>query len=138
MAEALGVTRGAVSQWVGQARAGGSQALRRRKAPGRQPKLSAQQRAQLPELLGRGPAAYRFSGEIWTRWRVGQVVQRGFGVVYDPSQVGRILKGCGWSRQKPARRATQRNEAAIADWRGRRFPELKKDPSTQSRLERQG
>ena len=49
-----------------------------------------------------------------------------FGVSYDPSQVGRILKGCGWSLQKPALRATQRDADAIREWRERRFPELKK------------
>ena len=34
MAEALGVTRGAVSQWVSRARDGGAEALRRREPPG--------------------------------------------------------------------------------------------------------
>ena len=38
----------------------------------------------------------------------------------------RLLKQCGFSRQKPALRASQRNEEAIRDWRDRRFPELKK------------
>ncbi len=126
MAEALGVTRGAVSQWMAPARAGGVPALRRRKAPGRRPKPSPQQVARLPELQSRGPAAYGFSGEVWTRARVTQISKQELGVSYDPSQVGRILKGWGWSRQKPALRSTQRDEAAIADWRERRFPELKK------------
>ena len=45
---------------------------------------------------------------------------------YHPSQVGRILKDCGWSLQKPALRAAQRDEDAIRDWREQRFPELKK------------
>jgi hypothetical protein len=30
-----------------------------------------------------------------------------FGISYHPFQVGRILKACGWSTQKPAHRATQ-------------------------------
>ena len=128
VAEALGVTRGAVSQWVSKARQGGAQALRRRKAPGRSSKLDPQQRDQLPELLARGPSAFGFSGEIWTRRRVAQVIEEEFGVSYDPSQVGRILKGCGWSLQKPVLRAAQRDEDAIRDWREHRFPELKKRP----------
>lgn len=56
------------------------------------------------------------------------MIEREFGVSHDPSQVGRILKGCGFSRQKPALRATQRDEDAIRDWRERRFPALKKRP----------
>ena len=128
VAEALGVTRGAVSQWVAKAREGGIQALRRRKAPGGRPKLSGAQLARLPELLVCGPAAFGFSGEVWTCRRVGQVIRQEFGVSYDPSQVGRILKGCGWSRQKPVRRASQRDEEAIRNWRNERFPQLKKRP----------
>lgn len=128
VAEALGVTAGAVSQWISRARREGAQALRHRKPPGRQSKLSRQQLARLPELLAQGPAAFGFCGEIWTRRRAGQVIEREFGVSYDPSQVGRILRNCGWSLQKPALRAVQRDEDAIRDWREQRFPALKKRP----------
>ena len=128
MAEALGVTRGAVSQWVSRARQGGAGVLRRRKPPGGQSKLNGAQLAQLPGLLERGAAAFGFCGEIWTRGRVAQVIEGEFGVSYDPSQVGRILKGCGFSIQKPALRSAQRDEPAIREWRDRRFGELKKRP----------
>ena len=117
VAAALGVTGGAVSQWVSKAREGGLSALRRRKPPGGPSKLRDEQRGQLPELLGRGPAAYEFYGEVWTRRRVAQVIEQEFGVSYDPSHVGRILKGGGFSLPKPALRTTLRNEDAILDWR---------------------
>ena len=126
VAAALGVTGGAVSQWVSKARQGGIAALRHRKPPGGPSKLSDEQRGQLPGMLGRGPLAYGFYGEVWTRRRVAQVIEQEFGVSYDPSQVGRVLKGCGFSLQKPALRATQRDEDAIRDWRDHRFPDLKK------------
>lgn len=127
-AEALGVTPGSVSRWVARARQGGAQALRRRQPPGGPRKLSDAQLAQLPELLNRGPLAFGFSGEIWTRGRIAQVIEREFGVSYDPSRLGRILKSYGFSLQKPALRASQRDEEAIRDWRDRRFAELKKRP----------
>lgn len=85
VAAALGVTKGAVSQWVSKARQGGTRALRHRKPPGGPCQLSDQQRAQLPELLARGPVAFGFSGEVWTR-RVAQVIAQEFGVSCDPSQ----------------------------------------------------
>ena len=44
------------------------------------------QRKRLPELLAQGPAAYGFSGEVWTRSRVVRVIKQEFGVSYDPSQ----------------------------------------------------
>ena len=90
--------------------------------------MDDRQRERLPELLAQGPAAYGFSGEVWTRNRVVRVIEQEFGVSYDPSQVGRILRSCGWSQQKPALRSTQRDEDAIEDWRERRFAELKKTP----------
>ena len=62
VAEALGVTRGAVSRRMRRAREGGAGALRHRKPIGAPPRLSRQQRGQLPELLARGPAAYGFCG----------------------------------------------------------------------------
>ncbi len=36
------------------------------------------------------------------------------------------VKECGWSRQKPARRAAQRDEEAIRRWKEERWPQVKK------------
>lgn len=128
IAVAMGVTKGAVSQWLKRAREGGIDALRHCKAPGASPRLTPEQRAQLPQLLAQGAQSFGFQGDLWTLPRVTEVVRREFGVSYDPSQVSRILKLCGWSRQKPLRRATQRNEEAIQRWKEERWPELKKRP----------
>lgn len=128
IAEALGVTQGAVSQWIKNGRANGVGALAAKYAPGATPRLSAAQRGQLPELLTRGAAAWGFRGEVWTRERVAEVIRREFGVTYDPAHVSRVLQACGWTSQKPARRATQRNEAAIEKWRVEAWPKLKKKP----------
>ena len=65
IAEALGVSKGAVSQWMKRARDGaGAEALKRRPAPGARPRLSEQQRARLPELLARGAEAHGFRGDV--------------------------------------------------------------------------
>ncbi len=126
IAAALGVTPGAVSQWLKRARADGQAALRRQPPPGRQPKLTPEQRAQLPALLERGPAAWRFRGNLWTRNRIGIVIQETFGVTYDVSQIGRIMRGLRWSPQKPVRRARQRRADVIERWRASEAAELKK------------
>ena len=134
IAQALGVTPGAVSQWLKHAREEGSESLRRRLGSGPPPCLSAAQRAQLPQLLARGAEAYGFRGALWTRARVAEVIQREFGVRYDLSHVGRILRACGWSLQKPARRAKQRDEEAAGAirtaraWKEERWPEVEKKP----------
>ena len=129
VAAALGVTGGAVSRWVSKAGQGGAPALRRRRHPGGRPKLNDRQPGQIPELLVQGPAVCGFSGGVWTRAGVARVIEQEFGVSCGPSQVGRILRGCGWSRQKPGLRSTQRDEPAIRDWREWHFAELKKRSS---------
>jgi transposase len=126
IAEAFGVTEGAVSQWLKRAREGGEAALQRRIAPGPTPKLTAEQRARLPELLQYGAEAHGFLGEVWTTERVATVIQREFGVRYHPTHVGRLLRACGWSVQKPVRRASQRDEAAIQRWVEEEWPRIKK------------
>ena len=126
IAEALGVSEGAVSQWMTRARQGGSEALRHRPPPGAPRRLSAEQLAQLPELLHRGPEAYGFRGPLWTRGRIAAVIRVAFGISYHPRHVGRVCQAIRWRPQKPARQARQRNEAAIRRWREETWPALKR------------
>jgi transposase len=133
IAEALGVSAAAVSQWVKRARLGGPQALRHQPPPGAPRRLAPEQLARVPELLHRGPEAYGFRGQVWTRKRVAAVIRVTFGVLYHPTHVGRLLKALRWSPQKPKRRARQRDEAAIAHWRDETWPAIKRGRKLGSR-----
>ena len=128
IAEALGVSQGAVSQWLKRAREGGVEALYSHPPPGPTPRLSAEQLAQLPRLLSQGAEAFGFIGEVWTAKRVAAVIREAFHVRYHPDHVGRLLRAAGWSPQKPVRRATQRDEAAIERWITERWPALQAKP----------
>jgi transposase len=97
IAAALGVSPGAISQWLKAARAGGREALRRRPRGAKAPKLTATQRAQLPDLLGQGAEAYGFIGQVWTTARVAEVIRREFGVRHHPAHVSRILRAIEWT-----------------------------------------
>ena len=132
IAIALGVTQGAVSQWIARGRAGGSDALRNRSRPGAIPKLTQQQRERLPALLKRGAQAYGFVGDVWTQARIASVIKREFGVSYHVDHIGRLLRAIGWSVQKPIERASERNDAAIERWRTEKWPALKKRPKTRT------
>jgi transposase len=125
IAEALGVTEGAVSQWLAAARRGGADALRSHPAPGPSPKLTPSQRQLIPDFLWHGAEAYGFRGEAWTCARVARVLEEEFGVSYSKSQVSRVLRDLGWTPQVPITRAVQRDEEAIERWRLDRWPELK-------------
>jgi transposase len=126
LAHALGVSEGAVSQWMKRAREKGVQALRHKPPPGATPRLSDQERARLPELLAQGAQAHGFRGEVWTCQRVAQVIRREFGVSYHPAHVSRLLKALRQSLHKPQRRAEQRDEEAIERWKDKKWPSLKR------------
>ena len=126
IAEALGVSEGAVSQWMTRAGDGGAEALRHRPPPGAPSRLTDEPRAHLPTLLQQGPEAYGFRGELWTRGRIAVVIRLTFGVSYHLTHIGRVCQAIRWSLQKPARRARQRDDAAMAHWRETTWPALKK------------
>src|SRR6476469_8034482 len=87
IARALGVTDGAVSQWMQRGRDGGREGLRRRKAPGGKRKLTLDQRAQIPALVAQGAEAFGFEGQVWTTKRLAAVIHREFGVRYHRGHV---------------------------------------------------
>jgi transposase len=128
IALALGVSEGAVSQWLKQGRQGGMEALKARPPKGMTARLTAEQKAQIPVLLAKGAEAYSFRADVWTASRVAEVIHRTFGVRYHRDHVGRLLRLAGWSRQQPIERATQRDEEAIKQWHDERWPAIKKKP----------
>jgi len=129
VARRLDCSHSSVILWRDAVKQRGLTALKAKPAPGRPPKLTAQQRAKLPRLLLRGPAAWGFATELWTTRRIATVIQRAFGVRLHRAHVSRILSALDWSCQKPERRALERDEAAIAHWKRYRWPAVKKTPN---------
>ena len=109
-----------MSQGVKRAREGGVEALDHHPAPGAQRK----QLAELPTLWKRGAEAFGVRGNVRTYPRMAAVIKRNFGVKYPENHMPRMLKKIGWSRQKPRRRATQRDEAALEQWREEDWPTI--------------
>lgn len=132
IAQALGVSEGAVSQWISKGRAGGMTALQSIPHRGPHPKLTPEQRAQLPHLLNQGAEAFGFHGNVWTTQRVAWLIKHQFGIRYHPAHCSRLLRRLKYSQQKPITRASQRDEGAIARWRNQTFPDLKKKPKRKS------
>ena len=92
-ARALGVSAGAVSQWIKRARlGGGAEALRRRHGAGGQRKLPLERVDELPALIGRPPASYGLEGDHWTVRRIAELIRVEWGVALSPSHVSRLLK----------------------------------------------
>lgn len=126
IAQALGVTQGAVSQWLSRDWSDGEPAWSTKPRPGRPAKLTQPQLLMIPDMLSHGAEAWGFRGEVWTAARVAVVLSWQFGVRYHKAHVTRLLKQLQWSPQLPIQRALQRDEAAIERFRLERWPALKK------------
>ncbi len=128
VARALRVSRQSVSRWYQTWRHGGRRALRGAGRAGRKPKLTPAQLARVDQALREGPRAHGLATDLWTLPRVATVIERLTGVTYHPGHVWRVLRALGWSLQRPATQARERNAAAIRDWVTHRWPAVKKTP----------
>ena len=120
------VSRPTAHRWYQAWRRGGAAGLKGAGRAGRKPRLSAADRQRLAAALLRGPRAWGFRTELWTLERIAQVIGKVGHVRYSLSQTWRVLQRLGWSRQRPARRAKERDEPAIARWVRVRWPQVKK------------
>jgi transposase len=126
IAQGLGVSEGAVSQWFRRVEQEGEAGLASHPPPGPQSKLTEEQRQQIPQWLAQGAEAHGFRGDLWTSGRIRDVIERQFGVHYHRDHVRKLLRDLGLSYQQPIERATQRDEERIAAWARERWPEIKK------------
>lgn len=95
---------------------------------GRKPRLSEAQKARLGKRLEQGPQPLGYRTPLWTSERVAHLIREEFGVAYHPGHVWKLLVSLGWSCQRPAGRALERDEEAIRHWRKVKWPEIKKRP----------
>jgi len=117
VARELGVARQNVSRWHALWRAGGPDALRSAGPTGHAPRLSDPQLHDLKRALREGARAHGFDTDHWTLGRIATVIEQVTGVGYHPGHVWKLLRRrLGYSLQRPARRAVERDEQAIARW----------------------
>lgn len=129
VAQALDVSRESASKWYQLWSEGGRDALSGAGRAGRLPRLSDEQLTDVVTALERGPRANGFPTDLWTLARVADVIEATTGVRYSQTQTWTILRDrLGWSRQRPTRRALERNEEAIANWVAQDWPRIKKAP----------
>jgi len=126
VARELGVSIQAACQWRKRWQEGGIDALRSVGCRGRKPSLSTEQLAQLEAALLQGPKAHGYFTDLWTLERIARLIRQRFGVSFSLGHVWRLLGRLGWSCQKPARRAKERDEEAIARWKRHRWPRIKR------------
>jgi transposase len=128
VARRVGVDRRSVRRWKAAYLKQGERALRPKPAPGRPPKLSAADKSRLTAALLQGAKAAGFPTDLWTCPRVAQLIAKRFGVHYHVDHIGRLLRSLGFTPQKPARRALERDEEKIQRWVKEQWPRVKKKP----------
>ena len=119
------VSRMSANRWRRALACGGREALASKGAGGAKCKLSAAQAAELEAVLDAGPAACGYEDQCWTLARIANQVWQRFGVEYTLAGMAVLLHRLGWSVQVPARRAAERDEAAITAWREATWPVVK-------------
>ncbi|MGE5848521.1 MAG: winged helix-turn-helix domain-containing protein [Candidatus Methylomirabilota bacterium] len=127
VARKYAVSRQSVHRWAAALARAGPAALRARTATGRPPKLPRAQLAALPVLLQQGATAHGFETDLWTTARIATLITRRWGVRYDRDHVCRLLHTLGFSWQRPARRARERDEATVRRWLRTTWPRVKKN-----------
>lgn len=122
----LGVHRVTVAKWVARHRADGADGLTAKPTPGRPRFLTADQEKQVLGWLSEPPTTHGFDTDLWTARRVADLILTKLGVRFHPNYLREWLSTRGYTPQKPARRARQRNPEGIARWVAEDWPRIQK------------
>jgi transposase len=128
IARRIGCNASSVMRWRDRWDAMGEEGLRVHSSPGRPSKMNEAQKAEVLVYLLQGPMAFGWHTEVWTTQRIATLIKRKFSIDYHFTHVARLLHSWGWSVQKPQRRALQRNEAAVEQWKATNWKRIKKTP----------
>jgi transposase len=122
----LGVHPVTVAKWVARYRAAGDGGLAARPTPGRPRFLTPAQERRVLGWLADKPTQHGFRTDLWTARRVAALIERRLGVAFHPGYLREWLSKRGYSPQKPARRARQRNQPAVGRWVAEDWPRIQK------------
>jgi transposase len=116
LARTLGVTRQTSAAGTPMA-SGRTEALSSAGPTGPTPRLSDAQLAAIDQAPGQGARTHRLDSNHWALARVTSVIEHQTGVAYHPGHVWQLLRHrLPYPLQRPARRAVERDQRAIARW----------------------
>ncbi len=124
IAHYFGLNRVTVSYWLSKYRKNGKKALKSRKAPGPQLKLSEREMMRLLEELKLPATEFGFDTPLWTCKRVEYLIQKITKKDLDNSNVWRLLRRLGLTNQKGERRALEQNPVATKKWLKNEWPKI--------------
>jgi transposase len=122
-----------LAKWMARHRAEGDAGLDAKPVPGRPRFLTPKPDQQVRQWLAQKPTAHGFRTDLWTARRVAELIRRRFGVEYHPDYMRSWLRQRGYTPQRPAKRARQRNDEAILHWVANDWPRIQKKPRSKTR-----
>ena len=133
--EVFGVARKTVWQGLTAYTASGDSGLaaRKRGSQGRRGKLKGWQAAAICNLIrDHHPEQLKLPFVLWTSEAVQRLIARRFSVRLSARSVRRYLEGCGFTPQRPVRRAYERDPVAVTRWLDQEYPVIR----TRSKVEK--
>ena len=124
IADAFGVNRRAVTRWCEIYREKGKKALKSRKAPGPQLKLSSEDAITILRNLKLPATDFGFETPLWTCKRVKYLIQKITRKNLDNSNVWRLLRRLGLTNQKGERRALEQDTKETKRWLKEEWPKI--------------
>ena len=99
LAEHCGDSKNAITKWVKDADERGFESLRDGKSPGRPPKLTPEQVAEIDAALQEEPSEHGY--RVWDGPSVSDMIKRRYGVDYSVRSCQNMFKKLGYSRVRP-------------------------------------
>ena len=126
VAEALGINRATIYDWLARYRRGGWGALKAKPVPGRPPKLNGRAIKWVYDTVSqKSPLQLKFEFALWTREMIAKLIMDKFGIKLSVNSVGRLLAQLGLTCQKPLHRALEQDEALVQQWLKKKYPRIK-------------
>lgn len=126
IARRFGVSTAATAHWYAAYRRAGEAGLRSKGHTGFASRLTPKKRLLFKKAILKGPLAHGYETNLWTLPRLSAVMKKVAKVKFSEVWTWNIVRGLGFTPQKPQIKAIQRDEAAIAGWCEKTLPGLKK------------
>lgn len=124
--EMFGVPLRSLEWWIQQYRNFGIRALVKGPYPGRQSRLTSDQKCELARIIEEGPEKAGLETGVWTATIVKSLVKARFGVSYGVRQIRRILRKLRFSFQLPRQTLPKADPEKQKEWTEKELPEIKK------------
>jgi len=116
-----------IFKWIKIARENGLDALAPKPRPGRGRTLTDFEAEEVKRwILGGDPRQYGFDFGLWTRQIVSDLIKDRLNITLELTAVGDLLHRQGLTPQRPMRRAYERDDELIAQWKAQTYPDIKK------------